>query len=149
MNDMSYTVLKLTNGEDIICEVDFNKYDPTVSMPQRVFEIQNPLLMTATRQLGPDGINEGLSLSRWLQPLTEQKDFSIPASSVVTSATASPGLIRYYEHVLKKIDNDYIDNIITTENSSIKPTDDELEDILIEEEEEDFLSLQSPSRKIH
>ena len=42
MNDVSYTVLKLTNGEDIICEVDYERYDSEASPTQRVFEIQNP-----------------------------------------------------------------------------------------------------------
>ena len=27
MNNVSYTVLKLANGDDIICEVDFEQYD--------------------------------------------------------------------------------------------------------------------------
>ena len=61
MNDVSYTVLKLTNGEDIICEVDYERYDSEASPSQRVFEIQNPLLMVATRRIEEDGIKEGLS----------------------------------------------------------------------------------------
>ena len=92
MNDVSYTVLKLTNGDDIICEVDYEQYDSEASPSQRVFEIQNPLLMVATRRIEPDGVREGLSLSRWVEPFTEQKYFSIPATSVITSAEASPGL---------------------------------------------------------
>ena len=92
MNNVSYTVLKLANGEDIICEVDYEQYDPKVSLSQRVFEIQNPLLMVCTREERPEGMREGLSLSRWVQPFTEQKYFSIPATTVITSAEASPGL---------------------------------------------------------
>ena len=103
MNDVSYTVLKLANGEDIICEVDYEQYDSEVSPSQRVFEIQNPLLMVSTRSVGADGIREGLSLSRWVEPFTEQKYFSIPATSVITSAEASPGLVKYYEYVFHLI----------------------------------------------
>ena len=51
MNNVSYTVLKLTNGEDIICEVDYEQYDLTAKLPQRVFEIQNPLLMLSTNSM--------------------------------------------------------------------------------------------------
>ena len=63
--------------------------------------------MTHTREMSSEGMREGLSLSRWFQPFTEQKFFSIPAMSVITSAIASPGLARYYEYVLKRIQDDY------------------------------------------
>ena len=45
MNDVSYTVLKLANGEDIICEVDFEQYNVKKELTKRVYEIQNPLLI--------------------------------------------------------------------------------------------------------
>tara|TARA_B100000508_G_scaffold105267_1_gene83478 strand:+ start:87 stop:509 length:423 start_codon:yes stop_codon:yes gene_type:complete len=140
MNDVSYTVLKLANGEDIICEVDYERYDSEASPSQRVFEIQNPLLMVATRRIEPDGVKEGLSLSRWVEPFTEQKYFSIPATSVITSAEASPGLVKYYEYVLKRMDHYFDEKTL--------PTDEELDEIELEENEE-FLELESPSNKIH
>ena len=40
MNDISYTVLKLANGEEIICEVDFEQYDDSKDLLKRVYEIQ-------------------------------------------------------------------------------------------------------------
>jgi len=145
MNDISYTVLKLANGEDIICEVDFEQYDDSKDLLKRVYEIQNPLLMTHTREMSPEGLREGLSLSRWFQPFTEQKYFSIPATSVVTSAEASPGLARYYEYVLKRI-GDEIDDIVHNTESEKKElddyTNDEIYDELLEAEE-------SPSKLIH
>ena len=141
MNDISYTVLKLANGEEIICEVDFEQYDDSKDLLKRVYEIQNPLLMTHTREMSPEGLREGLSLSRWFQPFTEQKYFSIPATSVVVSAEASPGLARYYEYVLKRIGDDY-DEIVTGEKELDDYTNDEVYDELLEEEE-------SPSKLIH
>ena len=140
MNDVSYTVLKLTNGDDIICEVDYERYDSEASLPQRVFEIQNPLLMVATRRVEADGVREGLSLSRWVEPFTEQKYFSIPATSVITSAEASPGLVKYYEYVLNRMEH-YFDK-------GSLPSDEDLDEIELEEDEE-FLELEGPSNKIH
>ena len=140
MNDVSYTVLKLTNGDDIICEVDYERYDSEASLSQRVFEIQNPLLMVATRRVENDGVREGLSLSRWVEPFTEQKYFSIPATSVITSAEASPGLVKYYEYVLNRMEH-YFDECSL-------PTDEDLDEIELEEDEE-FLELEGPSNKIH
>ena len=141
MNDVSYKVLKLTNGEEIICEVDDGQHDDAVDLFKRVYEIQNPLLMTHTREMRPQGLREGLSLSRWFQPFTEQKYFSIPATSVVTSAEASPGLARYYEYVLKRIGDEY-DKIVSKEKELDDYTNDEIYDELFEEEE-------SPSKLIH
>ena len=140
MNDVSYTVLKLTNGDDIICEVDYERYDSEASLSQRVFEIQNPLLMVATRRIENDGVKEGLSLSRWVEPFTEQKYFSIPATSVITSAAASPGLVKYYEYVLNRMEHYFDENSL--------PTDEDLDEIELEEDEE-FLELEGPSNKIH
>ena len=140
MNDVSYTVLKLTNGDDIICEVDYERYDSEASLSQRVFEIQNPLLMVATRRVEADGVREGLSLSRWVEPFTEQKYFSIPATSVITSAEASPGLVKYYEYVLNRMEHYFDEDSI--------PTNEDLDEIELEEDEE-FLELEGPSNKIH
>ena len=140
MNAVSYTVLKLTNGDDIICEVDYERYDSEASLSQRVFEIQNPLLMVATRRVEDDGVREGLSLSRWVEPFTEQKYFSIPATSVITSAEASPGLVKYYEYVLNRMEHYFDEGSL--------PTDEDLDEIELEEDEE-FLELEGPSNKIH
>ena len=143
MNDISYTVLKLANGEDIICEVDFEQYNVKADLPQRIYEIQNPLLITHTKEMSPEGIREGLSLSRWFQPFTEQKYFSIPATSVVTSAEASPGLAKYYEYVLKRISSDISEIVHELEQKKLDDyTNDEIYDELLEEEE-------SPSKLIH
>ena len=140
MNDVSFTVLKLTNGDDIICEVDYERYDSEASLSQRVFEIQNPLLMGATRRVEADGVREGLSLSRWVEPFTEQKYFSIPATSVITSAEASPGLVKYYEYVLNRMEHYFDEGSL--------PSDEDLDEIELEEDEE-FLELEGPSNKIH
>tara|TARA_B100001769_G_scaffold251960_1_gene225953 strand:- start:188 stop:619 length:432 start_codon:yes stop_codon:yes gene_type:complete len=143
MNNISYTVLKLANGDDIICEVDYEQYDPKVSLPQRVFEIQNPLLMICTRENHPEGMREGLSLSRWVQPFTEQKYFSIPAVTVITSAEASPGLAKYYEYVLRRMEHDMDHNEETNIEKDLDDyTNDEIYDELLEEAD-------TPSKSIH
>ena len=142
MNDVSYTVLKLANGEDIICEVDFEQYNVKKELTKRVYEIQNPLLITHTKEMSPEGVREGLSLSRWFQPFTEQKYFTIPATTVVTSAkAASPGLSKYYEYVLKRIGDEY-DEIVTEEKDLDDYSNDDIYDELLDEYE-------TPSKAIH
>ena len=134
MNNVSYTIVKLTNGEDIICELE--------EKSKSVYEIQNPLQIITTRDVQNGGVQEGLSLGRWCHPFTDQTYFSIPVDAVVTTAKASPGLSKYYEYILKRTEQRYL------EDYNREPTDEELEEIDIEVEEE-FLELESPSNKIH
>ena len=133
MNNVSYTIVKLTNGEDIICELE--------EKSKSVYEIQNPLQIITTRDVQNGGVQEGLSLGRWGHPFTDQTYFSIPVDAVVTTAKASPGLSKYYEYILKRTEQRYLDY-------NREPTDEELEEIDIEVEEE-FLELERPSNKIH
>jgi hypothetical protein len=145
MNDVSYTVLKLANGEDIICEVDFEEYNVETELTKRVYEIQNPLLIVHTKEMSPEGMREGLSLSRWFQPFTEQKYFTIPATTVVTSAKASPGLAKYYEYVLKRIVTEFDEEygeFDTDEKSLDDYSNDDIYDELLDEYE-------TPSKAIH
>ena len=134
MNNVSYTIVKLTNGEDIICELE--------EKSKNVYEIQNPLQIITTREVQNGGVQEGLSLGRWGHPFTDQTYFSIPVDAVVTTAKASPGLSKYYEYILKRTEQRYL------EDYNREPTDEELDEIDIEVEEE-FLSLEGPSNKIH
>jgi hypothetical protein len=133
MNNLSYTIVKLTNGEDLICELEETSQD--------VYEIQNPLQIITTREVNDGNVQEGLSLGRWCHPFTEQTYFSIPVEAVITTAKASPGLSKYYEYILKRTERRYLDY-------HNEPTDKELDEILREEEEE-FFNLGSPSNKIH
>ena len=95
MND--YSVLKLSNGEDLVCRV-VNKTDSDII-------IQSPLKMETINQITDSGISESLSLTRWLQPFCDVTDYTIQKHSIVISVPASVGLSRYYEYVLKKIDS--------------------------------------------
>ena len=78
------------------------------------------------------GMAESLNLSRWLQPFSDQKVYSINMSHVLLIANVSVGLEKYYEHVLRKIEDlDYIENHIE------EPTDQELLEEMLEDIEID------------
>ena len=92
----TYKVLKLLNGEELICELDNSVVDDS-------YEITNPLKMQVESRITKRGPVESLSLSRWIGPYTEQSLFNIKTAHVLIVADASVGLSRYYEHIQKEI----------------------------------------------
>ena len=58
--------------------------------------------METINRMTNSGVTESLSLTRWLQPFSDEKDYTIGKNSIVISVPASIGLSKYYEFVLKK-----------------------------------------------
>ena len=116
---MSYQVIKLANGEDIVCNL--------VKRFGSKIEVTSPLRMDTITKETDKGTMESLALSRWVQPYSDEKVFNIESNSVVIMTPASVGLSRYYEYVLKNIKEDMVET---------PPTKKELR--IIEEEELDL-----------
>ena len=109
MNVAPYKIVKLINGEDIICIVE-NEFGEEC-------EVSYPLLMQTLPQRTPRGFVESLSLSRWLQPFTEESLFKIKSDKIILMTDASPGLCKYYEYVLSKIDSHDNNDDVFNENN--------------------------------
>ena len=90
-----YKIVKLTNGDDLICEVD--DHDAIE------YKINFPLKMEVSSMTTKEGVVDSLNLSRWIGPYTEQSFFSIRREHVLVIANASEGLGRYYEHMRRQI----------------------------------------------
>ena len=131
-NDISYKVIKLTNGETIIASLTADN--------NKDIEIQNPLLMTIVSQRTDirRGDNDSLNLSRWIEPYTEQKYFNIRKSTIITMASASIGLSRYYEYFIGKMEA-WLEDERKSESKSFEEeyTDEEIYDELLAELELD------------
>ena len=93
--DTPYKIVKLTNGDDLICEVD--DHDAIE------YKINFPLKMEVSSMTTKEGVVDSLNLSRWIGPYTEQSFFSIRREHVLVIANASEGLGRYYEHMRRQI----------------------------------------------
>ena len=126
-------MLKLTNGEDIIAHVD--------ATGSEAYHLDNPLLMRVHTKMTPSGIQEGLHLSRWMQPFCESTNFSIDKMHVVLSTEVSSGLTKYYEYSIKSFERGENKFIPTIE----EPTDEELENI----EDEEYDSIEPIAKAIH
>ena len=92
----TYKVLKLLNGEELICEMGDGEIEDS-------YEITHPLKMQVESKLTKRGPVDSLNLSRWIGPYTEQSLFNIKTSHVLIIADASKGLSKYYEYVRKEI----------------------------------------------
>ncbi len=102
VNTSPYRIVKLATGENIICKL--------VSDNEKL-KVSHPLRMDVVTHMTQKGMAESLNLSRWLQPFSDQQIYTINMSHVLTIANVSIGLERYYEHVLRKIENlDHIEH---------------------------------------
>ena len=110
-----YQVIKLSNGENLICDV--------ISDSDTTLNVKSPLKMETLSKFTKSGVVESLSLVRWMQPYCDDKEFALSKNNVILNSPVSIGLGKYYEFILKKMDGLDIP----------QPTEDELK--AIEEEE--------------
>ena len=92
----STNIVKLSNGENIICNV--------ISDTDKHIEIESPLKMETISRVTKTGVVESLSLGKWMQPFSDRKTFSLNKNLVIINIPVTIGLEKYYEYVLKKMD---------------------------------------------
>jgi len=126
-------ILKLSSGEEIVCRL----VEDTQS---GMIQITNPLLVSTTPRVTSLGLEESLSLRRWIH-FSEEQVYSINKSMVVTKADASLGLSRFYELCVLKMLRDVEDEIRV-------PTEEELMEIEAEEAFDEWESSLT-SKTIH
>ena len=113
-----YQVIKLSNGENLICDV--------ISDSDTTLNVKSPLKMETLSRVTKTGIVESLSLVRWMQPFCDSEQFELSKNNVILNSPVSIGLGKYYEFTLKKMDGLQIP----------QPTEDELKAIEEEEKQE-------------
>ena len=97
MTDNTTRVIKLANGESIVCTCVPTRTDEG----SQTLHIIHPLKMELKNRITKKGIVEALTLSRWLQPFTESDEFDIEKTSIITNTEASFALNNYYQMMLK------------------------------------------------
>ena len=134
MSEQNYQVIKLANGENLICDV-IRDSDTTLL-------VSSPLKMETLSRFTKGGVVESLSLVRWMQPYCDEQKFTLSKSTVILNSPVSIGLGKYYEFILKKIDG----------LDMIEPSEKELKQIEVEEEkieEKNLLELPKGNVTIH
>jgi len=92
----SYQIIKLKNGEDLICNVLDNENGR--------LKVSSPLKMETVNRLSKKGLTESLALTRWIQPYSDEDHYFIESNSIIIMTPASVGMTRYYQYVLKSYD---------------------------------------------
>tara|TARA_B100000676_G_scaffold70018_1_gene69960 strand:+ start:135 stop:533 length:399 start_codon:yes stop_codon:yes gene_type:complete len=113
-----YQVIKLSNGENLICDV--------ISDSDTTLNVKSPLKMETLSKFTKSGVVESLSLVRWMQPYCDNEQFALSKNNVILNSPVSIGLGKYYEFILKKMDGLEIP----------QPTENELKAIEEEEKQE-------------
>ena len=92
----SYQIIKLKNGEDLICNVLDNENGR--------LKVSSPLKMETVNRISKKGLTESLALTRWIQPYSDEEHYFIESNSIIIMTPASVGMTRYYQYVLKSYD---------------------------------------------
>ena len=126
MEDNTTRILKLANGESIVCTCIPTRTDEG----SQTLHIIHPLKMELKNRITKKGIVEALTLSRWLQPFTESDEFDIEKTSIITNTEASFALNNYYQMML----NSYSEADAVT---NVQPTPEALERVEEYEQEQE------------
>ena len=140
---MNQYVVKLSNGEDIVCEVNEDLGSQ--------LKISSPLKMDTIARTTNKGVVESLSLCRWVQPYSDEQYFNIEKMSIVVMTPASVGLSKYYDYVLQNI-NKVVRNKTPTVKELKKIEEEEMdieEDLVSDEDLEAILDNFNTKKTIH
>lgn len=127
-------ILKLMSGEEIVCKL-------VADENPRTFEIASPLKINTVPKVTTDGIEEAISLQRWIH-FSEENIFFIDKSKVMVITQASYGLSKFYEYCVDKMNKESGD----LGDEPIQPLDSELDEI---EEEELWEQHRVSSKLLH
>lgn len=121
MTDDTITkILKLSSGEEIIAKLMEETHPKT-------FVISHPLKLSCIPRATKQGIEESISLQRWIH-FSEDNVYDIPKTQVLVITGASLGLTKFYDHCINRMNAE-------DESDDLYPTDRQLRSI---EEEEDL-----------
>jgi len=126
IEDNTTRVIKLSNGESIVCTCIPTRTDEDSNK----LHVIHPLKMELKNRVTKKGVVEALTLSRWLQPFTESDEFDIEKSNIVTVTSASYALNNYYNFMLESFneaDSTSNEPVIQPKYNKDIPEEDEFE----------------------
>ena len=123
MTQPNAKILKLSSGEEIICNVVNNPDQSYISVVQ-------PMKLNSWPRATSNDIEESLSLQRWVH-FAETDTYDVPKSQIIVLTEASFGLTKFYLYCVNKAKWE-------EEGVLNPPTDADLRGIEEEEWDEEF-----------
>ena len=105
-NNEQIRIIKLVNGDDIVCKVLTGKDQLAEDSP--LLRLEKPLLVKYVPQFTPMGFRDYVALTKWTA-YTPDKMITIPKDKIMTITNASEEMIKSYNHLAKmyeKVAND-------------------------------------------
>lgn len=127
-------VMKLSSGEEIVSELIADEHP-------RTFNVKSPLKILSIPKVGQEGIEESISLQRWIH-FAEENNVDIPKAQVLAIVNASFGLCKFYEYCVNKMN--------LQESEDVRGYDTkEFEEEYLSEEEELLDEWEPESKLVH
>ena len=130
---MNVKVIKLDNGDDIVCAFPKEQLDEKTGLIRLV----KPLLIKYVPQLTPQGFKDYVALIKWAA-YTNDEIITIPIKKIMTITNASSEMTKSFEHMSNdyqrleapRKDNDYKRSMFNKEdNAKVNEIFDEFNDI--------------------
>lgn len=131
MNNNNHKILKLSSGEEIVAKLLDREH-------HKSFEIENPLKINTIPRITDEGMEESISLQRWIH-FSSENVYLIDKNKVMIITDASIGLSKFYEYCVDKMNSNYDD-------IGEDPSDEQLDEI---EADEMFEEYEFNSKLIH
>jgi len=129
---ISVKVIKLDNGDDIVCAFPKDQLDEKTGLIRLV----KPLLIKYVPQLTPQGFKDYVALIKWAA-YTNDEIITIPIKKIMTITNASSEMAKSFEHMSNdyqkleapRKDNDYKRSMFSKEdNEKVNEIFDEFND---------------------
>jgi hypothetical protein len=102
INKDEIKIVKLVNGEDVICKITKGKSQLPDNAP--LIRLEKPLLIKYVPQISPYGIKDYVALTKWTA-YTPDKIITIPKDKIMTITNASDEMTASYWKLASAYDN--------------------------------------------
>ena len=102
INKDEIKIVKLVNGEDVICKITKGKSQLPDNAP--LIRLEKPLLIKYVPQISPYGVKDYVALTKWTA-YTPDKIITIPKDKIMTITNASDEMTASYWKLASAYDN--------------------------------------------
>ena len=120
--NQTYKLLKLNNGEDIVCKTEENL---SLKDKETIF-IQDPMVLNQLRTPFGAGVVESYTLSPWLA-LAEDEFYEIPVNYIILAANVKETLKDNYIKYVQERKEAELNERMTAEDLEVEESDNQIE----------------------